>query len=698
MTESLQNKKTNWKNARSYVLDVLFALWLFTEVVFEHSLVSRLCMGLFIAGVFIWMLSEKRIYCAQWMFFTLLFIFWSFLGAKVFALNAGASMDLVKTLCVNLVFLFFMYQYLVLRRDMPAVYLAFCVAVAAMIIYVTVRCWPINVMETRFGWEINLNPNWIGMLAAYAFGMCFMRALEKNPWWLAAALFFGLAVLLTKSNKAYGMIAIFFLAIVLMRWPKHWWLKLIIAVVVMWVLFRFVIIRIDFIDHIFFRRLRHIYENIFMGGDNISSLNERMILGAVGMDAFRLRPFSGYGLDGFRFLQGSQGTYSHNNYIELLVAGGIPLLLLFYVPQVIGLVQGVRKRSCRAVRTALLFCSVQIFMDIGMVSYVDRTALLIPLFLYAATRMAGSRPDDGNPAYSYALNPCRLVQWCSTHGKCTRMPDKLYLRLLYRGCTGKRLHLNPPVTMNEKLQWMKLYDHNPLYPTLVDKIAVRDYVTEKVGAQVLVPLLGIWDSVDEIDFSALPKRFVLKCTHDSGGVRVCADKATFDCAEAKAFLCAHLNRRYYTAGREWPYKNLTPRVMAEAFIGDENGNAPDDLKFYCFDGVVRAILLCTNRTKAHADYYFFDRNFLFLPVNDLTKAAVAEGRTIDPPQKLPALIALAEALSSGLSQVRVDLYDTTQGLYFGELTLFDQSGFANDYVDGGDALMGSFFHIPEANP
>lgn len=185
---------------------------------------------------------------------------------------------------------------------------------------------------------------------------------------------------------------------------------------------------------------------------------------------------------------------------------------------------------------------------------------------------------------TYFLNR-GIINWCS---------DEKYLAVRYWIKTGKKLDLNHPKTFNEKLQWLKLHDRNPLYTTLVDKYAVRDYIKEKLGEEYLIPLIeGPWTNAKDIDFDKLPDQFVLKCTHDSGSVVICRDKEKLDIKSAVRKLNKALKYNFYYAGREWPYKNVKPRIIAEKYM--ENESTDEDIinkglidyKFYCFNGQVK---------------------------------------------------------------------------------------------------------------
>lgn len=294
-------------------------------------------------------------------------------------------------------------------------------------------------------------------------------------------------------------------------------------------------------------------------------------------------------------------------------------------------------------------------------------------------------------------NPRGLFVWLAERGCFRRMSDERYLKIFYRAKMGRRLRLSPPVTYNEKVQWLKLHDRDPLHRMLVDKIAVRDFVEKKIGGGYLTPLLGVWSNPEEIDFDALPERFVLKSSHNSGGVITCLDSAAFDREGAKRALTAQLKKDYYSVGREWLYKDIPRRVFAEEYIGGEDGTPPRDYKFYCFNGVVRALIVCMNRAGKHVNYYFFDRDFNMFPLNRQTVRLLSDSgaKKIEKPPHFEEMVALAETLSKGISHVRVDLYDTSAGARFGEYTFFDSSGFDEDYTREGEKILGGFWKLEE---
>lgn len=292
-------------------------------------------------------------------------------------------------------------------------------------------------------------------------------------------------------------------------------------------------------------------------------------------------------------------------------------------------------------------------------------------------------------------NPAGIITALSKRGLFNWMSDETFVKLLYRAGVGKKLNLKNPQTYNEKLQWLKLYDRKPFYTQIVDKYEVRRYVAEKIGSQYLVPLVGgPWESFDQIDFDALPEQFVLKCTHDSGGVVVCKDKKAFNKGNARKFIEKHLNVNFFWAGREWPYKNTKPRIVAEQYMEDASNSELRDYKFFCFDGTPRCLFIATERQDETVDtkFDFFDMDYKHLDIRNGHPNAVI------PPEK-PACFdemkKLAAILSKGFPQVRVDLYEVNGAVYFGELTLFHWSGAVAFEPEGWDMKFGEWIVLPK---
>lgn len=272
--------------------------------------------------------------------------------------------------------------------------------------------------------------------------------------------------------------------------------------------------------------------------------------------------------------------------------------------------------------------------------------------------------------------------------------DKTYFRVKWWARRMPyKLDLKNPLTFNAKLQWIKLYDRNPLYTTLVDKYRVKDYVRARVGDEHVVPLLGAWDSVDAIEWDKLPEQFVLKVNHDCGGQVICKDKSKLDKANAIEKLRKAFAKNYYFEGREWPYKNVKPKVFAEAYMEDEYGELRD-YKFFCFDGEVKAMFIASDRQTEGEEvkFDFFDADFNHLPFTQGHPNAVVQPQK---PKGFEEMKQLAAKLSKGLSEVRVDFYDVNGKVYFGEFTFFHFGGMVPFKPVEWDYTFGSWIKLPK---
>ena len=274
------------------------------------------------------------------------------------------------------------------------------------------------------------------------------------------------------------------------------------------------------------------------------------------------------------------------------------------------------------------------------------------------------------------------------------MPDSWYLHYIYWRKMGTRLNLKNPQTFNEKLQWLKLYDRNPLYTTLVDKYAVKKWVADKIGEQYIIPTLGVWNSFDEIDFDKLPEQFVLKTTHDSKGVVICLDKQTFDREAARQKLTKALCANFYDQGREWPYKNVKPRILAEKFMEDAQTKELRDYKFFCFGGEVKMLFVAVDRQHPTEEtkFDFFDMNFVHLP---FTNGHPNATHLPEKPQNFTGMKNLASVLSAGIPHVRVDFYEVNGKVYFGEMTFFHWGGFMRFTPPQWDKTIGDWLTLPK---
>lgn len=276
-----------------------------------------------------------------------------------------------------------------------------------------------------------------------------------------------------------------------------------------------------------------------------------------------------------------------------------------------------------------------------------------------------------------------------TRGYLNRMPDKEYLSCMFKAKVGYPLNLDNPKTFNEKLQWIKLYDRKPAYTIMVDKYAVKGYVASIIGEQYIIPTLGAWEHFEDIDFDALPDQFVLKCTHDSGGLVICKDKSKLDIKKAREKINKSLHRNYYYMFREWPYKDVKPRIIAEKYMEDASTSELRDCKFFCFNGEVRCLYVSDS---IHHKLQFYDDEYNIL---DIERYDYAQFETLpSKPKNFEQMKKLAHCLSKDIPHVRVDFYEINGQIFFGELTFFTGSGFIPFKDRKWDELLGSWVHLP----
>lgn len=274
---------------------------------------------------------------------------------------------------------------------------------------------------------------------------------------------------------------------------------------------------------------------------------------------------------------------------------------------------------------------------------------------------------------------------------CHWMNDELYLKILYFLRMGKMLHLNPPVTYNEKLQWLKLHDRHPEYTQMVDKAMAKEYAAGIIGNEYIIPTLGVWDKFEDIDFDTLPNQFVLKCTHDSGGLVLCKDKQSLDIVMAKKKINASLRKNYFYGTREYPYKNVKPCILAEKYMIDESGIELKDYKIFCFNGEPRFIEVDFERFIKHKrNIYTVDWALMDLEI----KYPSDRKKIVSKPSQLKTMLNIASKLSKGLPHVRVDLYVVYDKVYFGELTFFHESGMAGFKPKEWESIIGEWLKLP----
>jgi len=281
-------------------------------------------------------------------------------------------------------------------------------------------------------------------------------------------------------------------------------------------------------------------------------------------------------------------------------------------------------------------------------------------------------------------------------GKYEQMDDRTYIeRQYYSRFQGKKkLNLDAPKTVGDKLNWLKLYDRKPYYWKLVDKYEVKKYVADKIGSEYVIPALGVWDNPEDIDFDILPNQFVLKCTHDSGSIIVCKDKKKIDKKEVCSKLNESLKHNHYKENREWAYKNVKPRVIAEQYVESLGKADSVEYKLSCGNGKVGVITVCIGiphstldvRTNDH-----FDEEWNRLPFYAVYKNS---NKDIARPKQMDDLIKFSKILSEGIPHLRVDWYVVDGHIYFGEMTFYTWAGYMQMVPDEWDTILGDMIELP----
>lgn len=270
------------------------------------------------------------------------------------------------------------------------------------------------------------------------------------------------------------------------------------------------------------------------------------------------------------------------------------------------------------------------------------------------------------------------------------VPDKSYIKYVAKGKLGYSIDINHPKTFNEKLNWLKLYGRNPLYTKMADKYEAKKIVAERIGEQYVVKNLGYWSSFDEIDFDALPNQFVLKCTHDSSGAIICRDKNTFDKLSARRKINLSLKMNYFYACREWPYKNIPHRIIADELLNDHSGKELNDYKFWCFNGVPKYMYCTVKSNDVYENFYDMD----FKPAN-IDHGFRRRAPEFAKPEAFELMKELAGKLSAGIPFVRIDFFYVDGKVYFGEYTFFDWAGLQPFKTYQQDLELGKLIELPK---
>lgn len=286
------------------------------------------------------------------------------------------------------------------------------------------------------------------------------------------------------------------------------------------------------------------------------------------------------------------------------------------------------------------------------------------------------------------LHPTKLVTPLGIHRMLDWMPDDMYVRLAFKGRMGYKLDLQSPMTFNEKIQWLKVYDQRDEYTDYVDKIGAKKKVGDLIGSEYIVPMYGEWTTANEIPFQQLPNRFVLKCNHDQGSVMLVSNKEDLDIEKTILRYSKKLKRNSYYGTREYPYKNILPKVFAEEYLGDDI----IDYKFYCFNGKPLFLYCGQGLTEDHSlkiDFYDLEWNLMPFYRTDYHRLGI-----IPKPQRLDEMILIAKTLCKNIPFVRIDLFEVNNKVFFSEFTLYPASGFMPFVPPEYDRIVGEWLTLP----
>ena len=275
-----------------------------------------------------------------------------------------------------------------------------------------------------------------------------------------------------------------------------------------------------------------------------------------------------------------------------------------------------------------------------------------------------------------------------------RLKDEMFLKLKYKRYFGKKLNLENPKTFNEKLQWLKLHDRKDIYTTMVDKCETKKYVANTIGEEYVIQTLGVYDKFNDIDFEKLPNQFVLKCTHDSGGIAICKDKKYFNLEDTKKKINKSLNKNFYYEAREWPYKNVKPRIIAEKFMSDEcQGDELIDFKFFCFNGIPKFLYVSEGMSNKKTKKISF-ANMKYEKM-EFNRKDYRQFEKLPPkPVNFEKMKELAKILAKDTIFLRVDFYEINFKVYFSELTFYPNGGFMPIYPEEYDKILGDMLELP----
>nr|WP_319473863.1 ATP-grasp fold amidoligase family protein [uncultured Sphaerochaeta sp.] len=622
----------------------------------------------------------------------------------IYASDTVIAFSRLKSIIQVLLFVNLLFPYVKESEETHRRFLQIYLLAILFIIIRLLMNTPVEIfLSSRLGTTIGINPNRVGNMFAIAAIMCLYLGLQpKAKWYWLLLPFLIMLSIYSGSRKAFFLLGVGGVSLILLQ-QKNFKRVLLAAGVGILVLgiSTVLLIHIEPLYKAFGRRFMNMFVELLFnkGVDGSTSIRMDMII--RGLEMFKERPLFGWGLGAFTALSG-YGTYSHNNYVELLVGLGLIGLLVYYSLSFFIVREGIKrffrfeKKGPEILSTAMIVA--MLFDQVGRVTYTEEYSTIILAVCYAGI-MVGT-PDLGlnvfqlvSKIYEYIRHPSTFAKYLLKGKVGQILSDKRYLSIKYYLTTGKKLNLNAPVTYNEKLQWLKLHDRREIYSTLVDKYAVREYIKSTIGEKYLIPLIGVYKNTDEIDIDLLPSSFVLKCTHDSGSVFICKNKADINFKEITIRLDRALKKSHYQRTRETPYRFVEPKIICEKYMVDESGYELKDYKVFCFNGVPKAIQMDFDRFSDHKRN-LYDTDWNLIPVS--IKYPNDPNKYLPKPSTLQTMLKLASELSIGIPHARIDFYSILDHVYFGEITLYHGSGMEPFYPESYNYQFGSWITLPNS--
>ena len=692
-------KKIKFLNINNIQL-YLFGLYFLSICIFEDnsSMIKYTEIVLLLFGILelISVIKTRKISFNLPIVFIVLFALFCILSSS-WAFNYVLAIEKGKTMFLLSIFLLVSYNYFN-RRDNGLEKLLKIIAIVGVLfsIFILMYYNPIDYVNRlflgeRIGFEI-ANVNSIGVMVTISFIICVFYAVFKSDKKYYFLSLFPLIVGIGSGSRKsilFVMISLFIMLIYFVFKANNKKKRNIIVfsictlIVLMFLLY---ILKVPFITTQV-DRLIGMVNGVLGIGEADHSTMLRVSYIKAGLNQFVKTPLFGVGIDNARLINVNL-TYLHNNFVELLTSVGIIGFLLYYVTYFIVFYYFIKKRKQFNEYYLICLCIIlnMFILDYGTVSYYSKTTYIYFLvgFLTLNVRNCGINLSFISDFINRAI--LKLMDL----GFFNFMSDEKYIRWRYSLTFNKKLNLENPKTFNEKLQWLKLYNYNEKQTEMVDKYLAKKYVAKIIGKEYIIPTLGVYDTFDEIDFDKLPNSFVMKCTHDSGGLVIVKDKKTMNMAKAKKKINKSLKKNYYYLGREMPYKYVKPRIIIEKFMNNSNGEL-NDYKFFCFNGKIGYFLICSNRSTS-VKFTFFDPNGKFLNV---TQCGANNDPKVKMPEKLNEMKKLAEKLSQNMIHLRVDFYEINGKVYFGELTFFDSSGFGEFTPNKWDEKFGKLLVLPK---